>query len=81
MTYYNAIIFFRDTENRRPQKYHNINNIEKFYQFVLTKKPGAIYFNLYFKKSKEFSHKVWIEENILPRPKKNYTNGYPDIFD
>jgi len=57
MEYYTAIIFFNDKEIS-PRKYRNINNVDNLILFARREK--AEYINLYFKKTKAFYCRIWI---------------------
>jgi hypothetical protein len=58
MEYYTAIIFFPDEKQIQPRKYRNINNMDNFMRFA--QGQGAMYINLYFKKTKAFYCRIWI---------------------
>lgn len=60
-----AIVFFKPG-TKRPRKYRNISNIEKFGQFCL--KAGAWYINWYNPLDAKFERRTWLirdfEKNI-----------------
>lgn len=56
-----AICFFSSKEDRLPLKYRNINNEEKFINYVRNK--GVLYVNFYSKETKEFIKRTWLKEH------------------
>lgn len=63
---YTAICFYPSISERVPEKFR-FRKVEKFFPFALRK--GFIYFNVYNRRTKEYLHRVWINENF-PRNKK-----------
>lgn len=57
-TLYTAIVFFED--GAMPRKYRNISNINTFINFC--KKINASYFNLYYKETKQYAERVYLNE-------------------
>lgn len=57
-TLYTAIVFFKDES--QPRKYRNISNLNTFTNFC--KMINAYYFNLYYKETKQFAERVYINE-------------------
>jgi len=58
---YTAICFFSPKEEKPPLKYRNINNLEKFIQYMETK--GVLYANFYGKDTKLFIERRWLKEH------------------
>jgi hypothetical protein len=58
MEYYTAIIFFPIEKEIEPRKYRNINDVPNFMRFA--QREGATYINLYFKKTKAFYCRIWL---------------------
>jgi hypothetical protein len=57
-TLYTAIVFFED--KAMPRKYRNISNLNTFTNFC--KMINAYYFNLYYKETKQFAERIYINE-------------------
>jgi len=59
LNYFTAIGFDKD---KKPYKYRNIklNNVGKFEEFLKSK--NIIYINYYFKTTKQFSHRQYIND-------------------
>jgi hypothetical protein len=57
-TLYTAIVFFKDKSIVK--KYRNISNINTFINFC--RKINAIYFNLYFKETKQYAERIYLNE-------------------
>jgi len=57
-TLYTAIVFFED--KAMPRKYRNISNINSFITFC--KKINANYFNLYYKETKQYAERIYLNE-------------------
>jgi hypothetical protein len=57
-TLYTAIVFFEDKSIVK--KYRNISNINTFINFC--RKINAIYFNLYFKDTKQYAERIYLNE-------------------
>jgi hypothetical protein len=57
-TLYTAIVFFEDKAIVR--KYRNIGNINSFINFC--KSINASYFNLYYKETKQFAERIYLNE-------------------
>lgn len=55
---YTAIVFFEDKTIVR--KYRNISNLNTFTNFC--KMINAYYFNLYYKETKQFAERIYINE-------------------
>lgn len=55
-----GICFFSPKDDKLPLKYRNINNEQKFINYV--KEKGVMYVNFYSKETKEFIKRVWIQE-------------------
>jgi hypothetical protein len=55
---YNAITFFHYTKNRAPMKHRGITNKSKFESWA--KDQGALYINYYFKDTKDFDQRKWL---------------------
>jgi len=55
---YNAITFFHWTKDRQPMKHRGISNKLKFEAFA--REQGALYINYYFKDTKEFNERKWL---------------------
>lgn len=56
---FTAIIFKAD---KTAAKYRNITSIEKFKNFVLDRYPGALYINLYYKQTKLFAERIYLQD-------------------
>jgi hypothetical protein len=59
---HNCIMFFPRANSELPMKYRNVNNLEKFRRFAMSK--GAIYFNVYDKDTRSYNTRIWIPENF-----------------
>jgi HD superfamily phosphohydrolase YqeK len=56
---FTAIIFKAD---KTAAKYRNITNVEKFKTFALNQFPGALYINLYYKQTKQFAKRIYLQD-------------------
>ena len=56
---YTCIVFFDHESFKQPHKYRNVNNLEKFKLFAFQK--GAVYFNVYSKKTREFIKRIKVD--------------------
>lgn len=55
---FTAIIFFSD---RSPAKYRNLQNLNSFKKFVLSRYASAMYYNLYDKKTKAYFGREYLK--------------------
>lgn len=57
---YTAICFFPKESGKKPHKYRNIRNLDKFLDFAF--KMGFAYVNLYSKETRAYLGRKWLTE-------------------
>lgn len=60
---YNAIVFRTPDKlgkKRKPMKFRKVGNLKRFTLFMKNDIEGAKYANMYFAKTREYSHRIYI---------------------